>query len=320
MTAMNETIRSGGILPVVAIDKIEYAVPLAKAIVDAGLPGMEVTFRTACAADAIKAIRAAFPDLLLGAGTILSCTLADEAIAAGADFLVTPGFNPKVVAYAMEKNIPIYPGVTTPAEIEEAMEMGLEVLKFFPAEMSGGIAKLKILAGPYKNVKFIPTGGIDEKNFKDYLALDNVVAVGGSFMIAKKAMAAGNFDAVKAELDRVIDVMLGMKLTHVGINHTCEEEALNTAKELENAFHMPYAVGNSSIFSGVKEFELMKKGGRGTHGHISIGVTDIDRGIRFLKNRGVEVIPESLVVKNGKKIAIYLEKEIGGFAYHLMKM
>ena len=223
MTAMNEALRSGGILPVVAIDKIEYAVPLATAIVEAGLPGMEITFRTECAADAIRAIRKAFPDLLIGAGTILSRALANEALAAGADFLVTPGFNPKVVTYAIEKNVPVYPGVTTPAEIEEAMEMGLEVLKFFPAEMSGGIAKLKILAGPYKNIKFIPTGGIDEKNFKDYLALDNVVAVGGSFMIAKKAMTTGNFEAVKAELDRIIDVMLDMSLTHVGINHSCEE-------------------------------------------------------------------------------------------------
>ena len=319
MTAMNEALRSGGILPVVAIDKIEYAVPLATAIVEAGLPGMEITFRTECAADAIRAIRKAFPDLLIGAGTILSRALANEALAAGADFLVTPGYNPKVVTYAIEKNVPVYPGVTTPAEIEEAMEMGLEVLKFFPAEMSGGIAKLKILAGPYKNIKFIPTGGIDEKNFKDYLALDNVVAVGGSFMIAKKAMTTGNFEAVKAELDRIIDVMLDMSLTHVGINHSCEEEALNTAKELEHAFHMPYNVGNSSIFSGVKEFELMKKGGRGIHGHISIGVTDIDRGIRFLQARGVAVNMDSMVTKNGKHIACYMADEVAGFAIHLVQ-
>lgn len=309
MTAINETIRSGGILPVVAIDKIEHAVPLAGAIINAGLPGMEITFRTACAADAIREIRKAYPDLHLGAGTILNCSLVDEAVAAGADFLVTPGFNPKVVAYAIEKNIPIYPGVTTPAEIEEAMEMGLEVLKFFPAEMSGGIAKLKILAGPYKNVKFIPTGGINEKNFKDYLALDNVVAVGGSFMIDKKAMAAGDFDAVKAELDRVIDVMLGLRLTHVGLNFDCEKAALSVANELQNAFHMPYDVGNSSIFSGAREFELMKNGGRGTHGHISLGVTDIDRGIHFLHHRGIAFIPESLVVKNGKKLPFTCERK-----------
>lgn len=320
MKDMNEVIYSGGILPVVAIEKIEYAVPLATAVVAAGLPAMEVTFRTDCAVDAVKAIREAFPELLLGAGTILSCAQADVAIAAGVDFLVTPGFNPKVVSYAISKGMPIYPGVTTPAEIEEAMEMGLNVLKFFPAEMSGGVEKLKILAGPYRNVKFIPTGGIDEKNFRDYLALDNVVAVGGSFMIAKKAMAAGNFAAVKAELDRVIDVMLNFHLSHVGFNHSCEEEALGTADQLEKTFHMGYAVGNSSIFSGTKEFELMKRGGRGTHGHIAIGVTDIDRGIRFLQNRGVAVNMDTLVVKGGKKIAIYLAEEIAGFAYHLMRL
>ena len=317
---MNEVIRSGGILPVVAIEKIEYAVPLAKAIVDAGLPAMEVTFRTDCAVDAVKVIRAAFPELLLGAGTILNCNQVDTAIAAGVNFLVTPGFNPKVVSYAINKQIPIYPGVTTPAEIEEAMEMGLNVLKFFPAEMSGGVEKLKILSGPYRNVKFIPTGGIDEKNFRDYLALGNVVAVGGSFMITKKAMSAGNFEAVKAELDRVIDVMLNFQLAHVGINHSGEEEALGTAVQLEKTFHMGYAVGNSSMFSGLKEFELMKKGGRGAHGHIAIGVTDIDRGIRFLQNRGVAVNMDTLVVKDGKKIAVYLTEEIAGFAYHLMRL
>ena len=139
-------------------------------------------------------------------------------------------------------------------------------------------------------------------------------------MIAKKAMAEGRFDLVKAELDRVIDVMLGFKLAHAGFNYACEEEALDTAKELQHTFHMPYNVGNSSIFSGVKEFELMKRGGRGTHGHIAIGVTNIDRGIHFLNVRGVAVNMDSLVVKNGKKIAVYLEKEIGGFAYHLMKL
>lgn len=320
MSDMNEVIRSGGILPVVAIEKIEYAVPLAKAIVDAGLPAMEVTFRTDCAVDAVKVIRAAFPELLLGAGTILNCNQVDTAIAAGVNFLVTPGFNPKVVSYAINKQIPIYPGVTTPAEIEEAMEMGLNVLKFFPAEMSGGVEKLKILSGPYRNVKFIPTGGIDEKNFRDYLALGNVVAVGGSFMITKKAMSAGNFEAVKAELDRVIDVMLNFQLAHVGINHSGEEEALGTAVQLEKTFHMGYAVGNSSMFSGLKEFELMKKGGRGAHGHIAIGVTDIDRGIRFLQNRGVAVNMDTLVVKDGKKIAVYLTEEIAGFAYHLMRL
>lgn len=319
MNDIFETIRNSGILPVVAIEKLEYAVPLAKACVEAGLGGLEITFRTDCAADAIRAIRKAYPDLKIGAGTILSCALAKTAIEAGADFLVTPGFNPKVVAYALEKKIPITPGVTTPAEVEAAMEMGLSVLKFFPAEMSGGPAKLKIMEGPYKNIRFIPTGGIDEGNFREYLALPNVLAVGGSFMINKKAMAAGDMDSVKAELDRIVDVMLNMKLTHVGINHTDEEKAFSTAKTLERAFHMPYIVGKSSIFSGTKELELMKKQGRGEMGHISIGVTDIDRGIRFLKNRGVGVIEDSLVVKNGKKIAVYLEQEIGGFAFHLMK-
>lgn len=319
MNDLYTPIRNAGILPVVAIDQPESALPLAKACVDAGLPGLEITFRTACAAQAIRDIRAAFPQLLIGAGTILSRELADQAIAAGADFLVTPGLNPNVVRYAQEKGMPILPGVTTPGEVEQAMELGLSVLKFFPAEISGGVAKLKLLAGPYKNVSFLPTGGIDQGNFRDYLALPNVVAVGGSFMIDKTALAAGDYQALKTRLDGVVDTMLGLHLTHVGINHDGESAAIATAKALENAFHMPYAIGNSSIFSGTKEFELMKKNGRGTHGHIAVGVSDIDRGIHFLNHRGVEVAPESLVVKDGKKIAVYLSREIAGFAIHLMK-
>lgn len=320
MPALYDSIRSSGILPVIAIDKLEYAVPLAKACVDAGLAGLEITFRTDYATQAVEAIRKAFPTLLIGAGTILNCHQANEAIAAGADFLVTPGFNPKVVRHVLEKNIPICPGVTTPSEIEEAMEFGLDVLKFFPAEMSGGIAKLLSFAGPYKNMRFIPTGGINEENFRDYLALDNVVAVGGSFMVDKKQLALGDFEAVRSELDRVVDVMLGMKLTHVGLNFDCSEEARNVADQLKTAFHMAAAEGNSSIFCGVKEVELMKAIGCGTYGHIAIGVTNIDRGIRFLKHRGVSVNLDTVVIKNGVKIAVYLEQEIGGFAFHLMKL
>lgn len=319
MSAMMETIRNCGILPVVAIDRLEQAVPLAQACVDAGLGAMEITFRTDCASDALRTIRRSFPDLYLGAGTICSCQLVDEALGAGADFLVTPGLNPKVVSYAISRGAPIVPGVTTPAEIEQAMELGLDILKFFPAEHSGGVAKLKILAGPYKNIKFIPTGGIDEKNFRDYLVLENVVAVGGSFMIAKKDLSAGNYDAVKAELDRVVDVMLGLKLVHVGFNFQTVENARETAQALQHAFHMSAAEGNSSIFSGLKEFELMKCPGRGTHGHVAVGITDVDRGMHFLERRGVAVNMDSVVEKDGKKIAVYLEQEIGGFAFHLMK-
>lgn len=317
--AWYQPLRNSGILPVIAIEKLEHALPLATACVNAGLAGMEITFRTDCAGEAIRLIRKEYPDLLLGAGTILSCALVDEAIAAGADFLVTPGLNSKVVRYAQEKGIPILPGVSTPAEIEEAMELGLNVLKFFPAEQSGGIAKLKLLAGPYRDIQFVPTGGITEQNYREYLALENVLAVGGSFMIAKKDMATGNFDVVETGLNRVVDKMLGWRLTHVGINHHVESNAKETAETLDAAFHMPYVVGNSSIFSGAKEFELMKKSGRGQHGHIAIAVSDIDRGVHFLRHRGVEVSEESLVIKNGKKIAIYLKQEIGGFAFHLMK-
>ena len=319
MTAITETIRSGGILPVVTLERIEYAVPLARAVAESGLPGMEVVFRSACAADAIRTIRNALPGLLLGAGTILNCDQVNKAIDAGADFLVSPGFAPKVVSCSVRRGIPIYPGVTTPTEIEQAMEYGLDVLKFFPAETSGGVDKLKSFAGPYKNIRFIPTGGINEKNFKEYLALDNVVAVGGSFMIASTAMASGQFDAVKAELDRIIAMMLGLNVVRVGIHHTCAADALDSAKALERAFYKIYSEGDSSFLCGAQEFELMKTDGRGTHGQIAIGVADIDRAIRFLNARGVAVDMDSLQITNGKKTGAFLKNEIGGFAFRLIK-
>ena len=197
---MNELLRKFqelGIVPVVVLDNAKDAEPLAKALCDGGLPCAEVTFRTDAAEESIRIMAQKFPHMLVGAGTILTIDQVDRAVAAGAKFIVSPGLNPKVVKYCVEKNIPITPGVQTPSEIEQALEFGLDVVKFFPAEPAGGLKMIKALAGPYVNLKFIPTGGISTKNAPEYLAYDKILAVGGSWVASKDLINAGKFDEIE---------------------------------------------------------------------------------------------------------------------------
>ena len=189
--------REIGIVPVVAIPKLEDALPLAEALLEGGLACAEITFRTGAAAEAIARIRRRFPEILLGAGTVLTTEQAETALNAGAEFIVSPGTNPVVVDYCLSKDVTIFPGVCTPTEIELALSKGVDVLKFFPAEPMGGVKFLHAVCAPYRSVRFIPTGGIDAKNVGQYLALPQVVACGGSWMVKPELFAAGDFAKVK---------------------------------------------------------------------------------------------------------------------------
>lgn len=197
---IEQRLRAIKIVPVIAINDIAHALPLAKVLVENGLPCAEVTFRTPVAAESIRIMREAYPELLIGAGTVLTSAQVDEAIAAGADFIVSPGLNPTTVKYCQQRNIAIIPGVNNPSLVEQAMEMGLRTLKFFPAEPSGGLAMLKALTAVYP-VNFMPTGGINPNNAPDYLALKAVVACGGTWMVPTDLMDKGEWDAL-AELVR----------------------------------------------------------------------------------------------------------------------
>ncbi|ABQ21949.1 MULTISPECIES: bifunctional 4-hydroxy-2-oxoglutarate aldolase/2-dehydro-3-deoxy-phosphogluconate aldolase [Vibrio] len=197
---IEQRLRAIKIVPVIAINDVAHALPLAKVLVENGLPCAEVTFRTAAAAESIRIMREAYPDLLIGAGTVLTTAQVDEAIAAGADFIVSPGLNPTTVKYCQQRNIAIIPGVNNPSLVEQAMEMGLRTLKFFPAEPSGGIAMLKALSAVYP-VSFMPTGGINPNNAQEYLALKSVVACGGTWMVPTDLMDKGDWDTL-AELVR----------------------------------------------------------------------------------------------------------------------
>lgn len=186
------------LIPVVVINDAANAVPLAQALAAGGLNCAEITLRTPQALDAIQAIHQAMPDMLLGAGTVLTTDQADQAIDAGASFLVSPGLNPDVVKHAQKRGIPMLPGAITPTEVEAGLSLGLTHLKFFPAEAAGGVAMLKALAGPYGQVKFMPTGGISQKNLQEYLALKNVFACGGSFMVTDQLIENGDFAQITA--------------------------------------------------------------------------------------------------------------------------
>ncbi len=195
MMTLEQRLQQIKIVPVIAINDAAHAVPLAKVLVENGLPCAEVTFRTDAAQESIRLMRDAYPELLIGAGTVLTTQQVDQAISAGADFIVSPGLNPTTVKYCQQRGIAIVPGVNNPSLVEHAMELGLKTLKFFPAEPSGGVAMLKALSAVYP-VQFMPTGGVNPRNVADYLAIPSVVACGGTWMVPSDLMDSGNWDEI----------------------------------------------------------------------------------------------------------------------------
>lgn len=192
------------IVPVVVLEDARDAEPLAKALCEGGLPCAEVTFRTAAAEESIRLMVKAYPDMLVGAGTVLSTEQVDRAVEAGAKFIVSPGFDSEIVDYCIEKDIPVFPGCVTPSEVAQAVKRGLKVVKFFPAEQFGGVATIKALAAPYVGLKVMPTGGINEKNLEEYLNCKAVVACGGSWMVKGDMIRAGEFDKIKGLTEKAV--------------------------------------------------------------------------------------------------------------------
>ena len=194
---VSETIQKMGVVPVVVLNDTKDAAPLAKALAEGGLPCAEVTFRTEAAEESIRIMTTEYPEMFVGAGTVLTIDQVDRAVGAGAKFIVSPGFDPEIVDYCISKNIPVLPGCITPSEVTQAVKRGLEVVKFFPAEQFGGVATIKALAAPFTSVRFMPTGGISAKNLADYLGFKKIIACGGSWMVKGDMVAAGEFDKIK---------------------------------------------------------------------------------------------------------------------------
>ena len=197
MKTIAEQFYQYGVVPVVVLEDAKDAVRLAKALMDGGLPCAEVTFRTEAAEDAIRLMCKEYPDMLVGAGTVLTIDQVDRAVAAGARFIVSPGFDPEIVDYCLEKDIPVFSGCITPSEVAQAAKRGIEVVKFFPAEQAGGVAMIRSLAAPYTGMKFMPTGGISAKNLRDYLECDKILCCGGSWMVKSDLIHQGEFDRIR---------------------------------------------------------------------------------------------------------------------------
>ena len=312
-----EKIGKIGIVPVIAINDVEKAVPLAKALEAGGIPCAEVTFRTEQGEESIRLVSAQAPDMIVGAGTVLTCEQVDRAVGAGAKFIVSPGFNPKVVSYCIKKGIPVTPGCANPSDIEQALEFGLEVVKFFPAEQAGGLDYIKAVSAPYPSLKFMPTGGINAGNISKYIAFDKILACGGSWMVTAELISSGNFEKITALSREAVLNLLGFRLAHVGIAGN-EEEAVRTANVFSALFGFAVKDGTSSVFAG-EGIEFVKTASRGVHGHIAIGTNSLVRAAAHLERNGIAVDYSSEKKDaSGKTIAVYLKEEILGFAVHLL--
>jgi 2-dehydro-3-deoxyphosphogluconate aldolase / (4S)-4-hydroxy-2-oxoglutarate aldolase len=318
MDDMLKKINELGIVPVVKIENADDAVPLGKALLEGDLPVAEITFRTDAAEQAIKNLTKELPEVLVGAGTVLTIDQAKRATGAGAKFIVSPGFNPKVVDYCVSNNIPVTPGVNSPTQIEMALEHGLKVVKYFPAETSGGLKMLKSMSAPYGDMKFIPTGGINADNLLSYLSFNKVLACGGSWMVKADLISAGKFDEITEKTKEAMKTMLGFEFKHLGINEKDEKNAISSAEKVENVFGFKAKAGNSSVFND-KVIEIMKTKYLGDHGHIAIGTNDIHRAIAYLERKGIKTKPDTAKEKEGSLIAVYLDMDISGFAVHLLQ-
>ena len=317
MNEVLEKIGAIGIVPVVKIDDAKDAVPLAKALCEGGLPCAEVTFRTAAAEEAIRAMTQAYPEMLVGAGTVLTTEQVDKAVNAGAKFIVSPGLNPKIVTYCVEKGVPITPGTSNAGDIEQALELGLEVVKFFPAEQAGGLAMIKALAAPYVNVKFMPTGGVNAKNLNDYLGYNKVLACGGSWMVKSELINEGAFDQIRDMTRQAVQTMLGFELGHIGINTENTQEAEDVTNAFDRIFGLTKRETAVSFFAGTA-VEVMKGKGYGVHGHMSINTNYLPRAIHYLKSQGIKFDEESAKYDaDGNMTIIYLEQDFAGVRVHL---
>ena len=308
-----------GLIPVIKPAAGVSGEALANALYRGGVYAAEVTFRAAGAAELIAAMRKARPELTVGAGTVLTEEQADEAIEAGAQFCVAPGFNERVTAHCISLGVPFVPGVSSATQIEAAMEAGLDFVKFFPAEQSGGLAAIKALAAPYSNMSFMPTGGINEENLNTYLAFKKIVCCGGSWLTPESMMKNGDYAGIEALCEKAAKKMLGYSIEHIGINCAEEKEAIAGAELLKKAFGFETRETPISVFAGEKA-ELMKRDGKGKCGHVAIGTTDAERAMARIKAAGFTFDESSFKRdESGHIYFAYLNEEICGFAWHLIE-
>lgn len=319
MSTVTERISAIGIMPVISkLASEEECTGLSRALRDGGIPQMEITFRMANAEKYIRFVRETEADILVGAGTVINTEQAALAIDAGAQFVVAPGLNPEVVRFCQEKGVDVIPGVATASEIEQALGMGLKLVKFFPAEQMGGVATIKALCGPYKGIDFMPTGGVNLNNLASYMVFDRIAACGGTYMLGS-FLPKHEWDEITKLCRQSVQTMLGLKLCHIGVNEENAEDALRTAKLFASLLQIEVKEGNSSNFAGTV-VEVMKGNGRGRNGHLCFSTPNLDRTVRYFKAMGWKFDDAAAKTgPDGKLKVIYMQDEIGGFAIHYIK-
>ncbi len=313
-----ERLARAAIVPVVVIDDAKDAVATANALLAGGIDVMEITFRTAAAPDAIVEVAKNCPDMLVGAGTIITLDQCKRAVECGAKFIVSPGFDDEVVAWCVENGVTVTPGCVTPTEIMAAKKHGLKIVKFFPANVYGGLQAMKALSAPFGDIKFIPTGGVNEDNVGEYISAPFIHAIGGSWVCPKSDIAAGNFERITALSKKARENAFGFEIAHVGINCENADVAADVCDEFKAAFGFGIKDGSSSMFS-TSAIEVMKTMFLGENGHLAVRTNAIGPAIYELEKRGYQVDMETAKYKGSNMIAVYLKKEIGGFAIHLLQ-
>jgi 2-dehydro-3-deoxyphosphogluconate aldolase/(4S)-4-hydroxy-2-oxoglutarate aldolase len=305
-----------GILPVAIVEDENKAVPLAQTLSENGLPVIEVTLRTQTAVHVVERIVKFFPDMLVGAGTVLTVADAQSVIDAGVRFIVSPGLSVKVVEYCIGKSIPIIPGVLTPTEIQQAHEYGLEVVKFFPAEAIGGLSYLKAVAAPFKNLKFIPTGGIEQSTLLSYLQFPKVLACGGSWMVHPEMLKTGQFEKIASCTRQAVASVLGFELKHIGLYTRSTADAYKATAQLAKMIQYSVREKEDSLFSEnyVEELQHIS-----SVDFIALGTNFIERGTAHLAQKGIVVKPETKQFQNGQLVAVDLDLDINGFALRLIQ-
>jgi len=314
MDAVLKTIHDIGIVPVVKLDSPGNAVPLGKAMAAGGIPVAEVTFRTAAALDSISALAAGAPEVTVGAGTVMTAAQARDAVGAGARFIVCPAWIDEVVDFCLAEKVPVLPGTSGPDGVARAANLGLEAVKFFPAESLGGVATLDALAGPFGSMRFVPTGGVGPDNIGEYARRKQVLAVGGSWMVKSSLVEAGDWKSVERLCEEAVGLLHGFHFAHVGVNGG--DEAKAHSELFASLFRIAAREGSASFFAS-DSVEIMKGAGRGTKGHIGLKCNDVERALAYLKKRGISGLQGTERREKGRLTFSYLDLEIGGFAIHL---
>lgn len=308
-----------GFIPLIVLDDAADAVPFGNALVAGGIPIAEVTFRTDACLDTIQAMAQQVPGLIVGAGTVHTAEQAEAAVDAGATFIVTPAFNPSVTAWCVTNHIDILPGTVSPADIEAARGFGLQVCKFFPAEAYGGVKTLKALSGPFKDMKFLPTGGVNRDNMNDYLDLPNVAAVGGSFMTPADMVKNKDWAGITATCKQIIRDRFDFSVCHVGLHVKDQEEAESLGDRFSDLLNLEKQHEGINVFAG-DIIEICGHPMIGEHGHIGISTRDIDRAMAYYERRGIKFNPAKIFKNDAGQVRLaFFADVIGGFTMHLSR-